>query len=335
MRYLVAAQTAHENLNDAPCNDQFSGCAGGLHSVVKWSELPSPETMIATMAEGSADHMNDLKATLAAMTAERDGYKGAYETLSAEIGYMRQVAAPLLRNHLDTAAAQNKPGIFVVTLPKSGTVHIGHTIRQSLGYDFTNTLVTPTFPKNIIWPTMAADFQRGAMVSVSHMQADDENLTILKRVGLRKIVVHVRDPRAALLSWAHFRSTLQDSTAALPDPAVEMNLPFEAQIDAHIDGFYADAIDWLSGWLAVSPSDFDILWLTHETMSADEGAYFDALFNFHGLSGTKLKPLAKDANIHFRTGNNADWREALTAAQIARVNTMLPPALAGRFGWTY
>ncbi|MGV8996872.1 MAG: sulfotransferase domain-containing protein [Parvibaculaceae bacterium] len=269
------------------------------------------------------------------MTVERDGYKGAYETLGAEIGYLRQVAAPILRHDLDLAAAKNKPSIFVVTLPKSGTVHIGHTIRQSLGYDFTNTLVTPTFPKNIVWPTMAADFQRGSMVSVSHMQADDENLSVLKRVGISKIVVHVRDPRAALLSWAHFRSTLQESSSALPEQVVEMGLPLAQQIDVHIDGFYASSIAWLSGWLATDTSDFDILWLTHEDMSVQQDAYFEALFAFHGISGTDLKPLAKDANGHFRTGNNADWRETLTAAQTERVNAMLPSAMAQRFGWEY
>lgn len=304
--------------------------------------LPTGQGLIVKSGVSMTDAVETASAEFASLRdesiqlrAERDGYKGAYEILNSEIGTMRMVAAPMLRQQLDVEAAKGKPSIFVVTLPKSGTVHIGHTLRQSLGYDFTSTLVTSTYPKNVVWQTMAADFQRGAMVSVSHMQPDEANLHVLKRVGIRKIVVHVRDPRAALLSWFHFRATIHDSTVALPERAVELALPMEEQIDAYIDGFYTDTIAWLTGWLAVDPDEFDILWLRHEDMIVDEAAYFSAIFDFHGLQGTDLVPLAREANVHFRTGDNSDWRSALTPSQIERVNKLLPEQLAARFDWEY
>ncbi|MGH8646075.1 MAG: hypothetical protein ACREX4_17105, partial [Gammaproteobacteria bacterium] len=145
------------------------------------------------------------------------GYRKAYLTLSEELGILRQTAAPIVRNQspvdpgffgrigiwaeqVKQPSKVEKPSIFLVTLPKSATVFVGHSIAQTLEYDITSTLVTPTFPKNIIWGPMLLDFLRGGMVSASHLQPDDTNLTLLKRTGVKQIVLHIRDPRAALLS---------------------------------------------------------------------------------------------------------------------------------------
>ncbi|MEF2550252.1 hypothetical protein VQ042_02615 [Aurantimonas sp. A2-1-M11] len=126
------------------------------------------------------------------LRSEREGYRSAYEEVQPRLNYLRMVTGPVSREEIDPSL-MGKPSIMVVTLPKSGTVYITQALRQSLGYDFTSVMVTPTFPKNIVWESMAVDFAKGGMVSASHMEPDVANLAALKYAGIDKAVVHFRD----------------------------------------------------------------------------------------------------------------------------------------------
>lgn len=303
-----------------------------------------------------------MQEDLAQLMQERDGYRNAYETLNAEIGqlrseregyrnafhwveqrfnYLRMVAAPYCREAIAEHLV-GKPSIFVITLPKSGTVYILNSLRQTLGYDQTAVLVTPTFPKNIVWRAMADDFMRGGMVSLSHMQPDAENLRILKEAGIRKCVVHVRDPRAALASWFHFRTDYGTQIGGVERISqVEVALPLSfreqakpLQIDHYIETFYRPCLGWLEQWVDVAANDhdLDVLLLTHDELARDEASYMKRIIGFYGLD-TPVSLAAKEPSTHYRRGDNVAWREDLTPAQVDLVNAMLPKTLADRFGW--
>lgn len=303
-----------------------------------------------------------MQEDLAQLIQERDGYRNAYETLNAEVGqlrseregyrnafhtveqrynYLRMVAAPYRRESL----AENllgKPSIFVVTLPKSGTVFIAHSLRQTLGYDQTAVLVTPTFPKNIVWRAMADDFMRGGLISSSHMQPDEENLRVIREAGIRKCVLHVRDPRAALASWFHFRNTyglrsgeierISQAEVAMPQSFRDQAKPL--QIDHYIETFYRPSLAWLEQWVDVAATDrdLDVLLLTHDELARDEAGYMKKIMGFYGLDAP-VSLVGKERSTHYRRGDNVAWREDLTPAQVDRVNDMLPKSLADRFGW--
>lgn len=271
-----------------------------------------------------------------------DGYRGAYENVYPRYNYLRSVAAPIIREEVEETKLQ-KPSIFVVTLPKSGTVFISHSLRQTLGYDYTSVMVTPTFPKNIVWPAMAADFMRGGMVSVSHMQPDTENLNALKRAGIVKGVVHMRDPRAALSSWLNFRvDYARDpgpierlSQVGVPCSESFRNLPKADRMEHFIETFYRPCLDWITGWLSVidTDRDFDLLLKTHDELIGQEEQYIRSVLAYYELSVDAVTLIEKNSSTHFRKGDNTSWRDDLTPGQLARVNDMLPDDLAARFGW--
>ena len=286
----------------------------------------------------SAKAYEELKAERDQLQQERDGYKNAYEIISERYYTMRSVVAPLVREKVPDDAA-DRPSIFLVTLPKSGTVFISHSLKQSLVYDYTSTLVTPTFPKNQIWDTMADDFGKGAMVSASHLQPDDTNIAALQRHGISKAVIHIRDPRAALSSWFHFRKSYaanfkgnsEIGQVVLPVGETFAALSMEQQMDHFIDTFYVPAVEWIRGWLHHIPNS-DFLLKTHEELLESEPGYLQSVLQYYGISGD-VAPVQRNKSTHFRKGDNTSWQEELTPAQLERVNALLPDEWIDRFGW--
>tara|TARA_R110002124_G_scaffold11867_5_gene56451 strand:- start:936 stop:1943 length:1008 start_codon:yes stop_codon:yes gene_type:complete len=275
-----------------------------------------------------------------ALSAIYKGYKNAYNLLHQEVGFLRAYSAPYVRPDADVVGLEDKPSIFIVTLPKSATVYIANSIASTLQYRLTNTLVTPMFPKNVVWSVMVHDFQRGGMVSASHMQADRQNMTAVKQAGLRKGVLHIRDPRAALLSWVHFMfkqgSTYRFNARNIENPAGRAlnEQPFEKRVDDCMETFFFSCVDWIADWTREIEADprMDFLIVHHEELVADEAAYFSKIMSFYGIDAT-VGAVDKNETTHFRSGDNDEWRSEFTPAQIQRMNDAIPDWMFERFGW--
>ena len=158
---------------------------------------------------------------IASLVTDIDGYRRNYKGILAsseqavvERDFLRGHAMPILRYPSEIEAAlypdgveegrRGDPSIFLVTQPKSGTVYISHTLQRTLAYEYRSTICGPRiFPELVIWPEVLADFSLGHMVAVSHMPATKFNLEVFSRYE-NKLVLHTRDPRAALLSMAIF-----------------------------------------------------------------------------------------------------------------------------------
>jgi hypothetical protein len=273
--------------------------------------------------------------TLSSMTAERDGYRNAYESHGRELGALRVTAAPVVRPKERQEAGAGRRSIFLVTLPKSGTVYVSHALARSLDYDHTGTLVTPTFPKNILWGEMLADFAKGGMISASHMQPDDYNLEAMASHGIRKMVLHVRDPRAALNSWMHFIRDKHPETGESPRSLEYRQKSAAEQLDFLIEHEYPAFANWIADWMTVVETprwNLNPLIVHHDELASDENRYFQRIFDFYGFDAT-LKTAAKDKNAHYRKGDNDDWRATFSPAQRARVNDLMPARLWTDFGW--
>lgn len=264
---------------------------------------------------------------------ERDGFKNAYLQTSAELGQLRVSAAPVIRTASQKEATANKPSLFLVTLPKSGTVFISHSLRLTLGLDHTATLVTPTFPKNIIWPEMLSDFVDGGMISVSHMQPDATNISTLKAAGVVKGILHVRDPRAAIDSWLAFAPKRANGYHQLVLNADHLKMSDEDRRKHLIDNTFPIFTRWLQDWLKLIDRDPDLnyLVLNHEDLKTNESEYFRRIMDFYGVSAP-LITVEKTENSHFRRGDNSSWRATFTPSEITRLNELMPSSFWIRFG---
>ena len=142
-----------------------------------------------------------------------------------------------------------------------------------------------------------ADFAPGKIVAVSHMPASRFNLETFMRYQ-RKLVLHTRDPRPAIHSMAIFlrngwneskeiessrcspiRKALHAIEVAdirhytgLNDPELDLH----EFIEAMIDRFYLDSINWLRDWMQViqTNKDLEILRLRHDLLKSDQDEYF-------------------------------------------------------------
>lgn len=294
------------------------------------------------------EHNSDLAAHDAAapdleqLRRERDGYKAAYEATAHELWLLRDQAGPYVRRKEEVDRHGGKRSIFVVTLPKSGTMFLGHTLTKTLGHSFSRTLVTPTFPKNQVWSAMLHDFLRGGIVSVSHMEGDTYNLSTIEQVstGPFKMVLHLRDPRAAVYSWAHHAYRLKDDPVP-PDAFVHKSwqrvrsAPMSGIIDYVIKVQYDHMLAWTLRWIEVidrKPPQLDILVTLHDELLADSEGLVRKILDFYGLTDP-VQLAEKSTGTHFRRGDNEEWREAFSPEQYKRVTDPLPLEVRRRFGW--
>ncbi|OQA34721.1 MAG: Sulfotransferase domain protein [Betaproteobacteria bacterium ADurb.Bin341] len=298
----------------------------------------------------------DLASKIGNLVGLYQGYKQAYHAAAEELGVLRTTSAPVIRkdsasqivktspdflgriglwfDQTETKKVVERPSIFLVTLPKSGTIFISHSLRQTLGYDYTSTLVTPTFPKNIVWGSMLLDFTRGEMIAASHMQPDKTNLEILSRSGVSRIVLHIRDPRAVLLSWAYFvLLRLKKRGGVTPAPLISLDAL--DNLEYFVESSFPLFVAWIEGWvmaLAEHP-EINALVMTHDELSLSPDIYFQRIFDFYGLGSPELKLVSKGEGTHFRSGDNSEWRKVFPDHLIQKMNDQIPDRLWSKFGW--
>lgn len=93
------------------------------------------------------------------------------------------------------------PPILVNTMPKSGSIFIVRCLSQGLGIAETKIAVS-LFPDDLVIRDKLDDLALGNQVAQQHLPARDLNLRFLRN-RLNRMIVHVRDPRQATLSWLH------------------------------------------------------------------------------------------------------------------------------------
>jgi len=98
--------------------------------------------------------------------------------------------------------ADNLPGIFLNTMPKSGSLYLWQVLEYGLCVPACRVSHS-TFPGDIIVPEWLDRLRCGNVVTQEHIPASLENLAAMSRAGVKKIIVHVRDPRQATVSWMH------------------------------------------------------------------------------------------------------------------------------------
>ncbi len=233
------------------------------------------------------------------------------------------------------------PPILINAVPKSASESIWNRIAAGLGMA-QGHISLGLFPDCLAIPHRVRGLAGGGVAAKEHMPATPYNLTTLAAGGVDRVVVHLRDPRQSTLSWAHFlegdvRSRLLAPLWRKTTPGAALfRLPFEAQIDWHIDSYLPIVMDFVDGWVAAgeaSDNAVAVAFLSFETFKRDPGAYFGEVLAFHGIDPAAFADDANAEVIHLRKGAVDEWREVFTPEQQERAWQRIPPHLAERFGW--
>ena len=240
------------------------------------------------------------------------------------------------------AAPAKKSAILLNTMPKSGSAYVSSSLATILGLSHMQignryALIDQIDPQD------ALTFSGGGFVSQNHLAPSLENLQILQHLGL-KMVLHLRDPRQALLSWVYYldwTSGLSDTNEVLlyvtprpPSGYFDFSLP--RKIDWQIENYLPQLVAWAARWVDIADSETIPILITHQDdLRTDEKAFFDAILAFYRLSFdyTLPSPPRTMEATHFRRADPMEWMQTFTPDQAARATTLIPVSLRIRFGW--
>ena len=246
----------------------------------------------------------------------------------------------------EEAIAAGSPYVFMNTMAKSGSVYIHRRLSDGLGVPFCRIAVGTMMQERVV-PSWAEQVAKGGALTQQHVDASATNLSALRASGMKKIIVHVRDPRQATLSLAHhFRLGYQEQELhwqklSMSPYCPEFDiLPFERQVEWTFDHYYPRYVQWGEDWARAATDrshGLDILLVTYEEFRADEDAYFQRLLQFLDRAPEAFlqrpNTSRKTVEFHYRKGMVDEWRQVCTKQQQEWMQTLLSDAVVERFGW--
>lgn len=235
------------------------------------------------------------------------------------------------------------PPMLITTMPKSDTYYISKLFTQGLFIE-SRIVSHQYFPYDVIRQPELRVLARGNMVTQDHFGASKIHLVhIAKHVD--RMVVHVRDPRQAMLSYVHFLATPQfrrteEETRLfiyppMPDDFYQVDL--EARIDWAIENWLPLLVEWSEEWVAAAETvDRPFIKFTrYEDLVADPDRFVSEVLEFFRIPAKRYAPprIERDEEIHFRRGEATEWMTTFTPKQAAAATAKIPSALATRFEW--
>lgn len=231
--------------------------------------------------------------------------------------------------------------ILITTMPKSGTYYISNVLAQGLN---TNTRIVSNqyFPYDTIRYFELKALAENGEISQDHFNASPINLTHISRY-FDRLIVHVRDPRQAMLSWIHYIEEFADNPETylfiyppLPDGYFEMDLT--DKIDWGIENWLPSLVEWTQEWVraARTNNDIDIKITHYEDLIRSPEGFMRDMVTFCGIPQERfiMPRLEASEDIHFRKGDPDEWRSVFTSDQIAAANGKIPRGLARNMNWS-
>lgn len=238
--------------------------------------------------------------------------------------------------------------IVIIAMTKSASTYIKHKISNTLNYrqavhrDWKNQNFRVAFKR------------RKNIVLRLHIAPTAKHLAALRLYTNKNIVVHVRDPRQALLSSVH-HATRKAELLHIAEERKHMSneriqflqyfktLDQKQKIDVLINNIFMDKIRWISDWCLtkeiedLKPEGLRIMVTSYDDFLKDEDQFFDKIYNFFAINKRFVRKVAvkRDISVNFRKGEPDEWRQVLSPEQIALMNEMMPVDMLNRFGWEY
>jgi hypothetical protein len=232
--------------------------------------------------------------------------------------------------------------ILLNTMPKSGSVYMARSLAAILGFDIRCIGNQYALIDQINVP-VARMISSGGYVSQNHLSPALENLQIIQHFGL-KMVLHLRDPRQALLSWIYHldwitaRNDMSESLLYCPPrpPYGYFELSLREKINWNIENYFPQLLSWVAKWVEVAERGTVPILITHqEDLRTAEKAFFDRILAFYSLDTEYVLPNLPRTieHTHFRRADPTEWINTFSPEQVAKVTSMIPLPLMQRFGW--
>ncbi len=243
----------------------------------------------------------------------------------------------------NTAMLGGLPPMLITTLPKSASESIWNRLAEGLGLAQSH-ISMGLFPDCCILGPRAGDFAQGGVISKEHVAASAHNLAMLRQAGIRRVLVHLRDPRQAVVSWAHFvrddvsMRLLAPIWRRIVPPAAVLAAGFDAVLDWSVENYLKLQVEWVETWVRAAESGEgpEILFLDFEGFRRDSEDYLNRVLSFFRIAPEAFdrERGAQAEDVHLRRGEVDEWLSVLSAKQKACALEIMTPDLCQRFGWS-
>jgi hypothetical protein len=244
-------------------------------------------------------------------------------------------------NYFKTDAATGMlkqiPTMVFSELPKSAGTYITMSLAKNLGIERA-VLLSAYSDISISEKLSQVVFQNSVLQT--HYNPGDffrERLSLF----LPKLIVHIRDPRATVLSLIYH----SDGVNTLQNDPAYYRLHYvtkwgEKTFDEKLSYMLDTEINFFLGYLrqvieVQKTGRSDVMFTTFEEFVLDNDAFFKKILDFYDIpwSYWQGKNLRKASNVRFRKGSVDEWRSAFTREQIDRINAKIPDEFFDAFGW--
>jgi hypothetical protein len=241
------------------------------------------------------------------------------------------------------AAPKPDTSIFLNSLPQAIDLYPVYTLTGFYQLE-TFRVSDKTFPIDTIYTDAFGRLlaHPESYLNSGSVPATQANIDLLTRLG--KVLLLVRDPRDALVSWMDYTDLQRNKPKTLsliypPPPAEYFTWSPEKKADWQIEHYYTYAMTWLDQWAAFITSNpkLQVLVTHFEDMATQPLDVFKEIVAFYGTDPT----LFNQSNVLSMTReqyrqNEQDigqWKNRLTVDQQARVTQMLNADTARVFNW--
>jgi len=213
---------------------------------------------------------------------------------------------------------------MLVALPKSASAFLQEALR--LGLDIPHKEVSMGyFPVDVLDYRKLQACSTGQSMAKAHLDGNPLNLHLLGMFCPR-MVLHLRDPRQALLSLAHHLKRDYDRgdphyrnwVAPIPPPEL-LQRSLSAAIDWYLIHQLPNLLEWSERWLAHAESGAQprVLITQYHELRENVDAVIARILDFYEIPPTAYipAPVPKDGFTHFRKGELEEWREVFNPAQ--------------------
>lgn len=227
--------------------------------------------------------------------------------------------------------AKGLPSVVHATIGKSASIPVANIFNS--GFHLPSVMYS--LAAESVIESWAIEFARGGACYSTHLRPRRTSIASLKRAGVKKVIVHVRDPRQQLLSMIHHVTMYPDQLPALARSGYG-NFTIADQLE-ELMGYFLERIRWIQGWLDAE-ADLNILFSTFEDFVRDREAFIRRYLAYYGAderhfswqNATQAHP---GTDQHFRSGRIDEWRDVFPRREAEFLTACIPQEMRERFNW--
>lgn len=250
------------------------------------------------------------------------------------------------RVEVELNSTSSHPSIFINTLPKSGSLYCRGLLVEQLGL-MHQRLAGGYFPTDMFLEPSMRFFGKGGAIAQEHVPANPINIELANR-HLTHMVIHVRDPRQATLSWVHHLERLRTSAReahalrlidpVLPEGYFERSM--QEKVQWNLDHHLPACVSWITDWVdAIDAGQLktQVLFTRFRKLREDPDGFFAEVFDFHRVNAPDFKTRKADQDMskeHYRKGSLDEWRSVFTPEQCEQATATMRADLFDQFEWS-